>query len=311
MVEVLEPDRAGEVVKVKDRLGDDRVIVVGRGDEEHVAHLAGAAARRPTCERATTCCSTPARAWPPSCCPKEEVEELVLEEIPDVSYEDIGGLEGQIDSIRDAVELPFLYAELFAEHELEAPKGVLLYGPPGLRQDPDRQGGREVARREGRRARGPRRRPQLLPQRQGPGAAQQVRRRDRAPDPRDLHPRQGAQRGRPAGHRVLRRDGFDLPHARHGHLERRRIDDRAAAAQRARRRRDPEERDRDRRFEPRGPDRPGHPAPWASRREDQDRAPEPAAGRRHHVEVPAPGRAHPPRRGRRATAAMPSRRATA
>ncbi len=61
--------------------------------------------------------------------PKEEVEELVLEEIPDVSYEDIGGLEGQIDSIRDAVELPFLYAELFAEHELEAPKGVLLYGP--------------------------------------------------------------------------------------------------------------------------------------------------------------------------------------
>ena len=63
--------------------------------------------------------------------PKEEVEELVLEEIPDVSYEDIGGLEGQIDSIRDAVELPFLYAELFAEHELEAPKGVLLYGPPG------------------------------------------------------------------------------------------------------------------------------------------------------------------------------------
>ncbi|MGH9052631.1 MAG: proteasome ATPase, partial [Acidimicrobiia bacterium] len=63
--------------------------------------------------------------------PKEEVEELVLEEIPDVSYEDIGGLEGQIEAIRDAVELPFLYAELFQEHQLEAPKGVLLYGPPG------------------------------------------------------------------------------------------------------------------------------------------------------------------------------------
>ena len=63
--------------------------------------------------------------------PKEEVEELVLEEIPDVGYEDIGGLEGQIEAIRDAVELPFLYAELFNEHELEPPKGVLLYGPPG------------------------------------------------------------------------------------------------------------------------------------------------------------------------------------
>jgi len=63
--------------------------------------------------------------------PREEVEELVLEEIPDITYEDIGGLEGQIEAIRDAVELPFLYAELFQEHELEAPKGVLLYGPPG------------------------------------------------------------------------------------------------------------------------------------------------------------------------------------
>jgi proteasome-associated ATPase len=63
--------------------------------------------------------------------PKEEVEELVLEEIPDIGYDDIGGLEGQIEAIRDAVELPFLYAELFQEHELEAPKGVLLYGPPG------------------------------------------------------------------------------------------------------------------------------------------------------------------------------------
>jgi proteasome-associated ATPase len=63
--------------------------------------------------------------------PKEDAEELVLEEVPDVSYEDIGGLEGQIEAIRDAVELPFLYAELFAEHQLEPPKGVLLYGPPG------------------------------------------------------------------------------------------------------------------------------------------------------------------------------------
>jgi len=130
VVEVLLPDRAGEVVKVKDRLGDDRVIVVGRGDEELVATLG------------TALLAEPIRAGDPLLLdprsnvaleklPKEEVEELVLEEIPDVTYEDIGGLEGQIEAIRDAVELPFLYAELFHEHQLEAPKGVLLYGPPG------------------------------------------------------------------------------------------------------------------------------------------------------------------------------------
>ncbi len=129
-VEILDPDRQGEVVKVKDRLGDDRVVVVGRGDEEYVATLAG------------TLVGEHVRAGDPvlfdprsgvalELLPKEEVEQLVLEEIPDVSYEDIGGLEGQIEAIRDAVELPFLYAELFQEHQLEAPKGVLLYGPPG------------------------------------------------------------------------------------------------------------------------------------------------------------------------------------
>ncbi len=130
VVEVLEPDRSGEVMRVKDRLGEDRVVVVGHGDEELVATLA------------THLREGSIRAGDPLLIdvrsnvaleklPKEEVEELVLEEIPDVGYEDIGGLEGQIEAIRDAVELPFLYAELFQEHELEAPKGVLLYGPPG------------------------------------------------------------------------------------------------------------------------------------------------------------------------------------
>jgi proteasome-associated ATPase len=63
--------------------------------------------------------------------PKPEVEELVLEEVPDVSYEDIGGLSRQIEAIRDAVELPFLHADLYLEHQLKPPKGILLYGPPG------------------------------------------------------------------------------------------------------------------------------------------------------------------------------------
>ena len=130
VVEVLPPDGAGEVVKVKDRLGDDRVIVLGRGDDEHVAYLAGDLIT--TGLRAgDAALFDPRSVVVTEQLPREEVEELVLEEIPDISYEDIGGLEGQIDLIRDAVELPFLYAELFNEHELEPPKGVLLYGPPG------------------------------------------------------------------------------------------------------------------------------------------------------------------------------------
>jgi proteasome-associated ATPase len=130
VVEALLPDRAGEVMKVKDRLGEDRVVVIGRGDEELVATLSGALVGEAI--RAGDPLLIDARSNVAlEKLPKEEVEELVLEEIPDVSYEDIGGLEGQIEAIRDAVELPFLYAELFQEHQLEAPKGVLLYGPPG------------------------------------------------------------------------------------------------------------------------------------------------------------------------------------
>jgi proteasome-associated ATPase len=130
VVRVLEPDRAGEVVKVKDRLGEDRVIVLGRGDEELVATLS-TGLRDEQIRAGDPLLIDPRSNVALEKLPKEEVEELVLEEIPDVSYEDIGGLEGQIEAIRDAVELPYLYAELFHEHQLEAPKGVLLYGPPG------------------------------------------------------------------------------------------------------------------------------------------------------------------------------------
>jgi proteasome-associated ATPase len=130
VVELLDPDRAGEVMTVKDRLGEDRAVIIGRGDEEIVATLA--ASLRGEGVRAGDRLLIDARSMVAiEKLPKEDAEELVLEEVPDVSYEDIGGLEGQIEAIRDAVELPFLYAELFAEHRLEPPKGVLLYGPPG------------------------------------------------------------------------------------------------------------------------------------------------------------------------------------
>ncbi len=130
VVEVLDPDRSGEVMKVKDRLGEDRVIVFGHGDEELVATLAGPLRDEPI-RAGDPLLVDPRSNVAIERLPKEEVEELVLEEVPDVSYEDIGGLESQIEAIRDAVELPFLYSELFHEHQLEPPKGVLLYGPPG------------------------------------------------------------------------------------------------------------------------------------------------------------------------------------
>jgi proteasome-associated ATPase len=130
VVEVLDQDRQGSVVTIKEILDEDRVVVIGHGDEEMVAlvshSLKGQAFRVGDPLLMDTRSGHVLERLP-----KEQVEELVLEEIPDVTYEDIGGLGTQIEDIKDAVELPFLYAELFREHELTPPKGVLLYGPPG------------------------------------------------------------------------------------------------------------------------------------------------------------------------------------
>ncbi|HZA60692.1 MAG TPA: proteasome ATPase [Actinomycetota bacterium] len=130
VIEVLPQDRIGEVVTVKEILADDRVIVLGRGDEEVVAIVSKALQGDPF-RVGDALLYDPRSGHVLERLPKEEIEELVLEEIPDVSYTDIGGLATQIEDIRDAVEMPFLYAELFREHQLRPPKGVLLYGPPG------------------------------------------------------------------------------------------------------------------------------------------------------------------------------------
>ncbi|MEO7752617.1 MAG: proteasome ATPase [Terracoccus sp.] len=123
-------ERVGEVVTVKDRLGEDRVVVVTHGDEERVCRIAESlAGQRIRVGDSLTLDSRSNFVY--ELVPKLEVEELVLEEVPDVAYEDIGGLKGQIEAIRDAVELPFLHPELYREHALKPPKGVLLYGPPG------------------------------------------------------------------------------------------------------------------------------------------------------------------------------------
>ncbi len=129
VVRVLPHDIVGEVVKVKEMLGEERAIVFGRGDEEMVALIAADVVG--SIRAGDPVLYDPRSGYALEKLPREEVEEAILEEIPDVTYEDIGGLAQQIEAVRDAVELPFLYSELFREHELKPPKGVLLYGPPG------------------------------------------------------------------------------------------------------------------------------------------------------------------------------------
>jgi len=123
-------EQVGEVVTLKEHLGADRVLVVGHADEERVARIAESL-REQQMRVGDALLMDPRAGFVYERIPKAEVEELILEEVPDIAYEDIGGLGGQIDQIRDAVELPYLHPELFKEHKLRPPKGVLLYGPPG------------------------------------------------------------------------------------------------------------------------------------------------------------------------------------
>jgi proteasome-associated ATPase len=124
-------DPVGEVATLQHLLDDGiRVVVTGRGDEERVCELAGSL-RGTRLRLGDRVRIDPRASVVLEVLPRPEVDELLLEEIPDVGYDDIGGLGTQIEAIADAVELPFLHQELFAEHRLPAPKGILLYGPPG------------------------------------------------------------------------------------------------------------------------------------------------------------------------------------
>ena len=124
------PEKIGEVVTIKDVLDETRVLIVGRADEERVAEIGGLA-RLERLRPGDSVLLDVRTNLVLEKLPRPEVEELVLEEVPDVSYEDVGGLDAQIEEITDAVELPFLYRTLFQEYRLPAPKGILLYGPPG------------------------------------------------------------------------------------------------------------------------------------------------------------------------------------
>ena len=135
VVEVLDYERIGEVVTLKELIETpggppDRALVTSHADEERVVLLSEALINGPL-RAGDSVMIEPRAGYAYERIQKSEVEELVLEEVPDVDYYDIGGLDSQIEMIRDAVELPFLHADLFREHELRPPKGILLYGPPG------------------------------------------------------------------------------------------------------------------------------------------------------------------------------------
>ncbi|MGO9559816.1 MAG: proteasome ATPase [Acidimicrobiales bacterium] len=126
-----DPDQGGEVVTIAEMLEDGkRALCVGRADEERVAeiseYLSGVKLRA-----GDSVLMDPRTGLLLEKLPRPEIEEVVLEEVPDITYADIGGLDTQIEAITDAVELPYVYKELFAEYKLPAPKGILLYGPPG------------------------------------------------------------------------------------------------------------------------------------------------------------------------------------
>ncbi len=133
VVAALDFEQVGEVVMLKEILADgERALVIANADEERVVRLAEPLCAEDVTIRAGDSLLLDTRAgYVYEVVPKSEVEELVLEEVPDIDYTQIGGLTTQIDAIRDAVELPYLHPELFKDHELKPPKGVLLYGPPG------------------------------------------------------------------------------------------------------------------------------------------------------------------------------------
>ena len=130
VIEVKGFDTQGEVVRLKDVLEGNRALVTLHFDEEKVAELGDPL----LAERLSVgdhLLYDPRSGYVVEKLPRSEAEELVLEEVPDVDYEHIGGLQHELEQVRDAVELPFLHPALFSEYKLSAPKGVLLYGPPG------------------------------------------------------------------------------------------------------------------------------------------------------------------------------------
>ncbi len=130
VIAVRESDGQGEVVTVKEVLDDRRVLVYGRADEERVVELADSLRQVKLRSGDALLLDMRSNLLVEKLL-RQEAEELILEEVPDITYADVGGLDAQIEAITDAVELPYLHRALFNDYDLPAPKGILLYGPPG------------------------------------------------------------------------------------------------------------------------------------------------------------------------------------
>lgn len=130
VVAIKGAERHGDVVKIKERIEDELAIVSLRTDEERVVRIAESLKEEPL-KTGDNVLLNHTTSMLMEKLPKREVEDLLLEEVPDIGYTDIGGLDTQIEAIRDAIELPYLYPKEYEEFNLSPPKGVLLYGPPG------------------------------------------------------------------------------------------------------------------------------------------------------------------------------------
>lgn len=130
IVDVRDFEEIGDIATIKELLGDDRLLVLGKGDEERVV-TRGAPVHEEYLRAGDLVRLEAKTGIVLEKLARPEVQELILEEVPDITYTDIGGLDSQIETIQDAVELPYLHRERFETYSLQAPKGVLLYGPPG------------------------------------------------------------------------------------------------------------------------------------------------------------------------------------
>jgi proteasome-associated ATPase len=130
VIEARGYDPQGEIVHLKQLLDDGRAVVSLRLDDERVVEISDAL-KQQKLSVGDHLLFEPRSGYLTEKLPKSEMEELVIEEVPDINYDHIGGLEKELEQVKDAVELPFIHPDLFAEHQLAPPKGLLLYGPPG------------------------------------------------------------------------------------------------------------------------------------------------------------------------------------